>query len=141
MLKTYGLHVLFVISFIAILLGYILMYPYVDQDNQITLSSHWFTTLLVLGYLYMLFYHFYTLTFIYHLTKMGFETLYQIIGALFIVFSLMLYIPKMILFSNLSSTTPMFGIKGVWTILLILFIIQTLIMTFQMMLIIIKRPT
>lgn len=132
-------HAYLVVGLILVLIGYIVLFPEMRINTRIDLSDYSIFNIMILGYILMLIYHFYILKYIYELTQMGLETLFQIISALIVVFSILLYVPIFILFYNLNSTSQIFDLNSSWRILLVLFFMQTVILTFNMIYIIKKR--
>lgn len=132
-------HAYLVVGLILVLIGYIVLFPEMRINTRIDLSNYSIFNIMILGYILMLIYHLYILKYIYELTQMGLETLFQIISALIVVFSILLYVPIFILFYNLNSTSQIFDLNSSWRILLVLFFIQTVILTFNMIYIIKKR--
>ncbi len=139
MRKDMVFHFILTIGLILVLISYIVLFPLMHENQRINLSEYTIYNYMLSGYLLMFIYHIYILTFIYELTQMGLETLFQIISALVVVFSMMLFIPKLIIFNSLDAYSQTFDLKSSWTILIILFIIQTLILLFNMIYIIKKR--
>jgi len=139
MRKDMVFHFILTIGLILVLISYIVLFPLMHENQRINLSEYTIYNYMLSGYLLMFIYHIYILTFIYELTQMGLETLFQIISALVVVFSMMLFIPKLIIFNSLDAYSQTFDLKSNWTILIILFIIQTLILLFNMIYIIKKR--
>lgn len=132
-------HIVLVAGLMMVFIGYMVLFPEMSINQRVNLNDYAIFDWMVVGYGLMLLYHIYILTYIYELTQMGLETLFQIISALIVVFSMMLFIPIFILFMNLNSTSQIFDLKSSWTILLILFFMQTIILSFNMIYIIKKR--
>lgn len=125
-------HAYVIVGLIFVLIGYVVLFPDMKENTRINLSDYSIFNLMIFGYILMLIYHIYILKYIYALTQMGLETLFQIISALIVVFSMLLYAPIFILFYNLNSTSQIFDLSSSWRILLILFIMQASILTFNM---------
>lgn len=132
-------HAYLILGLTFVFIGYIVLFPETKVNTRLNLSDYSIFNLMIFGYILMLIYHFYILKYIYELTQMGLETLFQIISALIVVFSMLLYVPIFILFYNLDSTSQIFDLTSSWRILLILFIMQAFILIFNMIYIIKKR--
>ena len=136
MKKAYIMYASLVLGMILVAIGYILLYPYAQLNEPFVFHDHGFIALFWIGYVLMLIYHLFNLTSIYAMTQRGFETLYQIIGALFIVFSIFMFIPILILFTQFGANTPMFKLNVQWIILFSIFIIQSIILISNMIMLI-----
>ena len=136
MKKAYIMYASLIIGIIMIAVGYILLYPYTNLNEPFKFNEHKFIFLFWIGYGLMLLYHFLNLSSIYALTQRGFETLYQIIGALFMVFSIFLFVPILMLFNQFGADSPMFNLNVQWTILLVIFILQSVICLANMIILI-----
>ncbi len=132
MKKAYLMYFALVIGIILVGIGYISLYPYSRLDEQFISSEHGFINLFWIGYALMLIYHLYHLRMIYALTQRGFETLYQIIGALFIVFSIFLFVPILILLTQFGASSPMFKLDVQWILLIVIYGLQSIILLANM---------
>lgn len=132
MKKAYVMYLALVIGIILVGIGYLKLYPFSKLDEPFIASDHGFIRLFWIGYVLMLFYHLYHLQSIYALTQKGFETLYQIIGALFIVFSIFLFVPILILLTQFGASSPMFKLDVQWILLIVIYGIQSSILLANM---------
>ncbi len=132
MKKAYVMYLALVIGIILVGIGYLKLYPFSKLDEPFITSDHGFIRLFWIGYVFMLFYHLYHLRSIYALTQKGFETLYQIVGALFIVFSIFLFVPILILLTQFGASSPMFKLDVQWILLVVIYGIQSSILLANM---------
>jgi|GEM_PF-2327773 len=132
MKKAYVMYLALIIGIILVGIGYLKLYPFSKLDEPFIASEHGFIRLFWIGYVFMLIYHLYHLRSIYALTQSGFETLYQIIGALFIVFSIFLFVPILILLTQFGASSPMFKLDVQWILLIVIYGLQSIILLANM---------
>lgn len=132
MKKAYVMYLALIIGIILVGIGYLKLYPFSKLDEPFIASDHGFIRLFWIGYVFMLIYHLYHLRSIYALTQKGFETLYQIVGALFIVFSIFLFVPILILLTQFGASSPMFKLDVQWILLVVIYGIQSSILLANM---------
>jgi hypothetical protein len=132
MKKVYLVYLALVIGIILVGIGYIKLYPFSKLNEPFAADEHGFISLFWIGYTLMLLYHFFHLRSIYELTKRGFETNYQIIGALFIVFSMFLLVPILILLNQFGASAPLLSLDVQWILLIITYVIQSVILISNM---------
>ena len=133
MKKVYLFYLTLVIGITLVGIGYIKLYPFSQLNESFVADNHGFINLFWIGYIFMFIYHLYHLRMIYAMTQRGFETIYQIIGALFIVFSMFLFIPIIILLTQFSASSPMFKLDVQWILLIIIYALQSIILLSNML--------
>ena len=132
MKKVYLIYLALVIGITLVGIGYIKLYPFSQLNEPFITDDHGFIRLFWIGYLLMFIYHLYHLRMIYAMTQRGFETIYQIIGALFIVFSIFLFVPIIILLTQFGASSPMFKLDVQWILLIVIYGLQSTILLVNM---------